>query len=85
MLSNGASGYVLKSAPMEEVVQVIRSIAMGAIYLGEGTQQSLVNIKSMTTEGIPPITSREKEVLKHLAAGLSSVQIAALLFVSPLA
>lgn len=84
MLSNGASGYVLKSASMEEVVQAIRSIAMGAIYLGEGTQQSLVNIKTLSTEEIPPITSREKEVLKHLAAGLSSVQIAALLFVSPL-
>lgn len=84
MLSQGASGYVLKSAPIEEIEQAILHIASAGVYLGTGAQKTLANTSITPQEEIPQITRREKEVLNYLSKGLSSVQIAELMFVSPL-
>lgn len=84
MLSQGASGYVLKSAPLEEIEQAILHIASAGVYLGTGAQKILASSNINPQEEIPQITRREKEVLNYLSKGLSSVQIAELMFVSPL-
>lgn len=84
MLSQGASGYVLKSAPIEEIEQAILHIASAGVYIGTGAQKTLANTSITPQEEIPQITRREKEVLNYLSKGLSSVQIAELMFVSPL-
>ena len=84
MLSKGASGYVLKSAPIEEIEQAILHIASAGVYLGTGAQKTLANTSITPQEEIPQITRREKEVLNYLSKGLSSVQIAELMFVSHL-
>ena len=83
MLQNGASGYLLKSAPMEEIVRAITHIAAGGIYIGEAAQKVMAISKVNPKEEIPALTRREKEVINYLAQGLSSVQMAELLFVSP--
>ncbi|WP_099367506.1 response regulator [Sphingobacterium sp. 1.A.4] len=83
MLQHGASGYLLKSAPMEEIVRAITNIAAGGIYIGEAAQKVMAISKVNPKEEIPALTRREKEVINYLAQGLSSVQMAELLFVSP--
>lgn len=84
MLNKGASGYVLKSAPMEEIVKAILHIYDGGVYLGEHAQKSFASAKPDLSEEIPPVTRREKEVLRYLSQGLSSTEIAEKMFVSPL-
>lgn len=84
MLNEGASGYVLKSAPMEEIVKAILHIYDGGVYLGEHAQKSFASAKPDLSEEIPPVTRREKEVLRYLSQGLSSTEIAEKMFVSPL-
>lgn len=83
MLNAGANGYVLKSAPLEEIKLAIDHIYDGGIYLGESVQKCLAMGQSQQEE-IPPVTRKEKEVLAYLAQGLSSIQIADIMFVSPL-
>lgn len=84
MLNEGASGYVLKSAPMEVIVTAILHIYDGGVYLGEHAQKSFASAKPDLSEEIPPVTRREKEVLRYLSQGLSSAEIAEKMFVSPL-
>ncbi|WP_343745996.1 response regulator transcription factor [Chitinophaga sp.] len=82
MFNNGASGYVLKSAPMEELEKAIQIVASGGIYFGEGVQQVLTGLAADALTEMPPVTRREKEVLQWLAQGLSSPQIGEKIFVS---
>ncbi|MBC9932950.1 response regulator [Chitinophaga qingshengii] len=82
MLNNGASGYLLKSAPMEELEKAIQVVAAGGIYFGEGVQQVITGLAADALTAIPPITRREKEVLQWLAQGLSSPQIGEKIFIS---
>ena len=84
MLNQGASGYLLKSAPMEEIEKAILHIYDGGVYLGQHAQNSLVLLKNNLSGEIPLVTRREKEVLHYLSQGLSSVEIAEKMFVSPL-
>lgn len=84
MLQEGASGYLLKSAPMEEIEKAVLHVYEGGVYLGANAQTNLVSQEKESSEEIPLITKREKEVLNYLSQGLSSVQIAEKMFVSPL-
>lgn len=84
MLSHGASGYLLKSAAMDEIEKAIVHIQGGGLYLGGTTEKSLRVSKIDLPEETPPITRREKEVLHYLAQGLSSAKIAHKMFISPL-
>jgi DNA-binding NarL/FixJ family response regulator len=79
MLDNGASGYVLKNATREELVDAIGTVINGRIFLSneaELTVQKNENSKS------PIITKREKEVLLLIADGLTNNEIAVKLFIS---
>ena len=83
MIKNGASGYLLKSAPIKELELAIQLVSDGDIYLGSEAQRavSLFHVKNQAE--IPPTTSREREVLSLLAKGFSSVEVAEKLFISP--
>lgn len=83
MLRNGASGYLLKSSPGKEIESAIEIIYHGGVYFGTDVQQILASF-SQNMEEIPPVTKREKEVLKLLEEGLSSQEIGEKLFISPL-
>ena len=84
MLEEGAAGYLLKSAPMEEIEKAVRHVYEGGVYLGASVQNNLVSQKKTLSVHIPPLTKREKEVLNYLSQGLSSVQIGENMFLSPL-
>ena len=76
------SRAVSKHTDTSELSTAITSIRMGNKYFSEGF--ATLNKRKSTTEGhkIPELSKREKEVLSHLAEGLSTSQIAALLCLS---
>lgn len=83
MLSNKASGYLIKSTSITEIEKAIREVYNGGIYFGADAQKALASLVDNEVKEIPPITAREKEVLQHIAEGLTSSQIAEQMFISP--
>lgn len=78
MADNGASGYVLKNATKEELLEAITTVMAGKTYLSLEANLSLKEASDKT----PPVTRREKEVLKLIAEGLTNAAIAEKLFIS---
>ncbi|HBV87101.1 MAG TPA: DNA-binding response regulator [Desulfosporosinus sp.] len=85
-LEVGASGYVLKQAADTELLQAIRDVAKGEVYLDSHLAQNLV--KSMylsqkeSKHSDSVLTEREKEVLKLIALGYTNKEIGEALQVS---
>ena len=75
----GASGYLLKAAPQEEILAGIRSVARGEVALAPSIAAMLV--KRVSTPKVT-LSPRETEVLRLVASGNSNPAIAAALFVS---
>ncbi|MEX1078136.1 MAG: response regulator transcription factor [Homoserinimonas sp.] len=75
----GASGYLLKAAPEEEILAGIRSVARGEVALAPAIAALLV--KRVTAPPTPALSPRETEVLALVAQGLSNPAIATRLFV----
>lgn len=71
-LAAGARGYVLKEAPSEEIVAAILAVAAGRSFLGSG----LAARAGRSDDRRPLLSAREAEILRCLAAGLASKQIA---------
>ncbi|HET8718251.1 MAG TPA: response regulator transcription factor [Nocardioidaceae bacterium] len=87
-LQAGASGYVLKSAADEDLVAAVRAVMRGEPFLYAGVAGVLVRdfLERMRRgERIPRaiLTPREDEVVKLIAEGHSSKEIATLLVISP--
>ncbi len=80
MMENGASGYVLKNATKEELLEAIEAAAKGKTYLSDEAAQTL---RKNTDADVPVLTRREKEVLILIAEGLTNNEIAEKLFISP--
>ena len=84
-LKAGASGYVLKSGADEDIVEACRAAMRGQSFLYPSAISALVRdfINRAVRDGdYDPLTPRELEVLKLVAEGKSSKQIAGLLVVS---
>ena len=78
MIQSGASGYLIKSASADEIAEAVLTAYEGKLYLSLD-----VNAIDRSVTAEPPILSRrEKEVLEHIAEGLTSPQIAEKLFIS---
>jgi DNA-binding NarL/FixJ family response regulator len=79
IIDYGASGYVLKNATRNELVEAIETVTQGEIYLSEEASATIENQNITKT---PIITRREKEVLLLISEGLTNHEIAEKLFVS---
>jgi DNA-binding NarL/FixJ family response regulator len=75
----GASGYLLKDAPPDELFRAIRGTARGDVVLAPAVAATLV--RRASSPG-PVLTEREVEILGLLAQGLSNREMARQLFVS---
>ncbi len=78
MVSNGASGYLLKNATKKELMEAISVVMKGDTYFSIEAAQSLKESQAHQ----PMITRREKEVLQLIAEGFTNAAIAKKLFIS---
>jgi DNA-binding NarL/FixJ family response regulator len=82
-LRAGIKGYLLKTQAAEDLVIAIREVMQGRIYLSPGVSRAVIEgYLSGVAPGTDPLTSREKHVLKLVAEGHTSKEIAALLGLS---
>ena len=79
MMDNGASGYVIKNATQEELMEAIQVVAKGKIYLSD---EATLSLHRNDNSEIPLMTRREKEVLELIANGMTNNEIAQKLFIS---
>jgi DNA-binding NarL/FixJ family response regulator len=84
MIENGASGYLIKSASAEEIVEAIDTVLKGKMYLSVSMEHIAKPLSIMPSDNLPALTKREKEILQLISEGLTNNQIAEKLFISPL-
>ena len=72
----GVSGYVLKDCAFEELLDAIRCVASGGIFVSPSVQGKVPCAKDKES---PPLSAKEKEILKWLAVGKINWEIANIL------
>lgn len=84
MLQNGASGYLLKNAPAEELLSCIQEVLNGQVAFSNAVKEILARPGSTALKSLPKLTRREQEILQMIADGQTTADIAGHLFLSPL-
>jgi len=82
MLQNGASGYILKNAMASEVIECIQDVIAGKIAFSKEIIAIMAQPSQVSLKTIPRLTKREREILKMIADGKTSVDIGEKLFIS---
>lgn len=78
----GASGYVLKGSPGQELVRAIRQVQAGGSYLSPSIGAALARQAAQPRRGGARLSTRELAVLRLVAAGQSNQEIAGALGIS---
>jgi DNA-binding NarL/FixJ family response regulator len=89
-LSSGARAYVLKGVGARDLLRIVRAVASGESYVPPalaagllmGMQGGKVALGKSTADPLAELTHRERDILDHLAVGLSNKEIGQKLFLS---
>ena len=86
-LQAGASGFLLKDAPAQQLVSAVRAAAAGDALLAPSVTRRLITEFArrgprVAASALQALTERELEVLKLLALGLSNAEIASRLYIA---
>ena len=86
-LSAGASGFVLKDDPPEQLIEAVRTVAAGDALLSPAITKRVINQFTRIPRHEPPkeldeLTAREQDLLRLIARGLSNAEIGAELYIS---
>ena len=79
-LQTGAAGYLPKEARREQIVDAVLACARGESVVAPELTAGLVSEIRMRADEGPALTDREREILRHIAAGKSLPEIARELF-----
>ncbi len=82
-LQAGASGYLVKGSPSEELIDVIRAVRGGGTYLEPSEAARLVKayVEDRNANALEGLSPREREVAQAMIDGLSNQEIASKLFI----
>ena len=88
MLKAGALGYLLKDSAFNELVKAIKAVDDNKTYIGSGITEIIIEdylyqLNKDTSTSDSPLSERENEVLRLLAEGKNTKEIASVLNVSP--
>ncbi|AFY73515.1 response regulator containing a CheY-like receiver domain and an HTH DNA-binding domain [Synechococcus sp. PCC 7502] len=86
-LKYGASGYILKNTPPEELTFAIQAVYRGYMHLdlnlGRKVIARIPDISEVATSDLDKLTPREQEIVKLIATGVNNEEIANKLHISP--
>ncbi len=87
MFKAGASGYLLKNCPFEELMEAVRTVAAGKTFIspsiGNQIIQDFISKPTEKSSVFSVLSQREREVLQAMAEGKTTKQVAKRLHISP--
>ena len=81
-VKSGAHGYIVKTGPPDEILSAIEAVHRGGAFFSPSISQAILSVQQSGNESASLLTEREEQVLKFIAKGHSSKQIAALMNLS---